>query len=302
MTNYALPRYPLNEAHTRQVEEWPLARQNYGALSGVETKEVFLASGSRFLAQHNPARVVSAVAKTDAGSIAARPCFLCAANRPAEQYELERYRGYDLLVNPFPVFPQHFTIASERHEPQRFVPEGAGEPWRRLEDMMALARKLRGMAVFYNGPRCGASAPDHFHFQAVPAHMLPLFASWRRLGRAPVEIRSFSSSTEAGAAAEMERVCRSLGWEPGAAEPLMNVYAYMPEEERRSDVAAVDIVVIPRRAHRPSCYGAGVGKMLVSPAAIECAGVMIAPRREDFERLDCHTITRILKEVCHAEL
>lgn len=304
MSDKAL-RYPLNEAHTGQVEEWPLARKNYGALLGVETREVFLYMGSLFIAQHNPARAISASAKTDARSVAARPCFLCGANRPPEQYALQSARGYEMLVNPFPVFPQHFTIASERHEPQRFVPERAGEPWRRMEDLMAFARMMPGMALFYNGPRCGASAPDHFHFQAVPAAKLPLFDNWLRWGHAPVKLLRFRVSTHEAAAAEMERVCRSLGWEPGAEEPMMNIYAYMPDEGSpflAPDEAPVEIIVIPRRAHRPKCYGTGEGEMLLSPAAIECAGVMIAPRREDFDRLDFCKINEILREVCYAEL
>lgn len=163
--------------------------------------------------------------------------------------------------------------------------------------MMAIARMLPGMAVFYNGPRCGASAPDHMHFQAVPAHRLPLFADWIPNGSAPVLYHRFSASTEHMAVAEMRRVLALTGYGGVGEEPMMNVYARMDGMGR-----GVEFVVVPRRAHRPGCYGTGEGRMLVSPAAIECAGVMITPRREDFERMDFNMLNRIYGEVCHAYL
>ncbi len=276
----------IREKHTRQVLDWPLARKNYAALADVETKTVYLDMGSKVVVQHNPARAVSASARTDAASVGSRPCFLCRANRPPEQVVLAEERGYELLVNPFPVFPQHLTIASKAH-----VPQGLAS---RVGDMLAFARMLPGYAVFYNGPRCGASAPDHMHFQAVPAHLLPLVANWRRWGHAPLRYITFRARRGAEVAATMETVLRGLGGTLEA-EPMVNVYAYQlegwwPEE--------VEFVVVPRKAHRPSFYGTGEGRMLVSPAAVECAGVMITPRREDFERMDFLTLKKIYGEVC----
>lgn len=266
----------LTEAHDRQVAEWPLARKNYEALEAVETREIDLGS-CRWRVQFNPARALSASAKTDKKAIEARPCFLCAANRSAEQRILAEVRGYEILVNPFPVFPRHFTIASKRHEPQGI----AG----RVADLVAFAEMMPGMVVFYNGPRCGASAPDHLHFQAVPAERLPLFSDPE--GFAVRHLRF--KAGEASAAIE------NMIKENGGEEPLMNVYAWKPGEE-------VEVIVIPRRKHRPGCYGTDEGQMLVSPAAVECAGVMITPRREDFDRMDAARLTEILNEVCYAEL
>ncbi len=277
----------LAREHRRQVADWPLARTNYAALERVETKEV-AAGSALWRVQFNPARAVSASANTDRRAIAERPCFLCAANRPVEQRVLAAERGYEVLVNPFPVFPLHFTIASGRHEPQLLATEG----WGRVADMMAFARMMPGMVVFYNGPRCGASAPDHLHFQAVPAEMLPMFGS-----RHPWPLRNsrFVAAGDAEAAEAMERVCSSEGWVPGGEEPMMNVYAMAVE-------GGVELTVIPRRAHRPSCYGTGEGQMLASPAAVECAGVMITPRRADFNRMDALKLKEILREVGYADL
>lgn len=277
----------LAEAHRRQVADWPLARENYAALAGIDTKE--LAVGNVvWRVQFNPARAVSASAKTDREAIAARPCFLCGANRPPEQRVLASERGYEVLVNPFPVFPLHFTIASERHEPQKLVSDG----WKRFLDMIAFADMMRGMVVFYNGPRCGASAPDHLHFQAVPAEMLPMFGDGWTM---PLRHYRFLAVDQCEAVAEMERVCRSIGWEYGAEEPMMNVYAI-------ANGRGVEVTVVPRRAHRPSCYGSGEGEMLVSPAAVECAGVMITPRRIDLDGMNSMKLKEILWEVGYADL
>lgn len=267
----------LVEAHARQVADWPLARRNYEALAGVETREVPV-GGFPWRVQFNPARALSASASIERKAIESRPCFLCAANRPAEQRVLADTRGYEVLVNPYPVFPLHFTIASKKHEPQSL--EG------RVADMVAFAEMMPGMAVFYNGPRCGASAPDHMHFQAVPAGMLPLFGDREGF---PMKHLRFPASE---AAVAVGRLIAEVD-----EEPMMNVYARRPAEGGETEV-----VVIPRRAHRPSLYGTGEGRMLVSPAAVECAGVMITPRREDFERMDSATLDGILKEVCYAEL
>lgn len=270
-------RNGLAGAHARQVADWPLARKNYEALAGVETC-VAPVGGFPWRVQFNPARALSASANIERKAIESRPCFLCAANRPAEQRVLAEERGYEVLVNPYPVFPLHFTIASKKHEPQSL--EG------RVADMVAFAEMMPGMAVFYNGPRCGASAPDHMHFQAVPARMLPLFGDREGF---PLKHFRFPAS-EAPAA-----VGRMLA--ESAEEPMMNVYAHKSAEGEETEV-----VIIPRRAHRPSLYGTGKGQMLVSPAAVECAGVMITPRREDFERMDSALLEEILKEVCYAEL
>lgn len=167
---------------TAQRAEWPLAARNFDALDGVEVRSIAM-PGMDIKVQFNPARIVSSGAKVDARSLAERPCFLCGKNRPAEQRGID-WRGYTVLVNPFPIFPRHLTIPAVGHTPQRI--QG------RVADMLALAAELPGYTVFYNGPRCGASAPDHMHFQAGNSDFLPIWQRLtpRRCARWPTTVRA----------------------------------------------------------------------------------------------------------------
>ena len=168
-----------------QCAEWPLAGRNFGALEGVEVRRVEM-PGWTLKVQFNPARIVSSGAKVDARSLAERPCFLCEANRPAEQRGLEWGDGrYTVLVNPFPIFPRHLTIPATAHTPQRI--KG------RVADMLRLAGELEGYTVFYNGPRCGASAPDHMHFQAGNSDFLTIAAALE-----DAELQTVAENAEGG--------------------------------------------------------------------------------------------------------
>ena len=142
-----------------QLAEWPLARENYQALGKTERRSLQL--GDLIVGiQHNPARIVSTGAKTDAKSLAERPCFLCKKNRPPQQVGINIAEGWELLLNPYPIFPTHFTIVSTSHRPQEGFPL----------DMVTMAEKLPGHTVFFNGKLSGASCPDHLHCQAVKTH------------------------------------------------------------------------------------------------------------------------------------
>ena len=159
----------IEEFIAAQCAEWPLAGRNFEALKGVEVRYVELPD-RHIKVQFNPARIVSSGAKVDARSLAERPCFLCDANRPSEQRGIEWGDGrYTILVNPFPIFPRHLTIPAAEHTPQRITG--------RVADMLRLASELEGYTVFYNGPRCGASAPDHMHFQAGNSDFLTISES-----------------------------------------------------------------------------------------------------------------------------
>lgn len=226
------------------------------APEGAEMRTLTLGGGARFTLLHLPARMKSTGAATDAASIAARPCFLCEANRPAEQQKI-RWGEYDVLVNPYPVFPGHLTIALRTHEPQSI----AG----RIADMERLARGLPGYTVFFNGARCGASAPDHFHFQAVPSEHIPMWgqrAGWPGLSDA---VRPDASDD--GMA---NILCRAVGDD-------------------------VEWAVFRRSCHRPACYGPE--GMMISPAAIDLAGAVVLPRREDFMALTAPKLQDIINEV-----
>ncbi len=226
----------------RQLEQWPEVAKRYEALSQVETRRV-----GAYTLQHNPARVVSTAAKVDAASIAARPCFLCAANRPKEQLSTSVLGGrYEVLVNPYPIFREHFVIASTEHTPQTL-------DFGRLDDMKRFSRMFGPeYVVFYNDAGAGASAPDHFHFQAVRRDGLP---------KLPAAVDS-----------------------PLAGPMPKNVY-----------VCDGEVSYILRPKARPACYGPE--GYVISPGAIDMAGVIICPRRDDYERLSESDINQIVTEV-----
>lgn len=278
---------------TAQRAEWPLAARNFDALEGVEVRSIAM-PGMDIKVQFNPARIVSSGAKVDARSLAERPCFLCEKNRPAEQRGID-WRGYTVLVNPFPIFPRHLTIPAVVHTPQRI--QG------RVADMLALAAELPGYTVFYNGPRCGASAPDHMHFQAGNSDFLPI---WQALDAAPLR-----TVADDGAGTRLS-VCTDLPVNvfvvdvatPEAGERMFDrLYRVLPEGEEEPMMnllaAGSRLVVVPRKRHRPSFYGTeGEGCMLLSPASVDMGGAFITPRREDFDRLDAQLLARVFDELC----
>jgi len=266
-------------------------------LKGVQTREV----GSA-LAQFNPARLVSTGAKIDKATLAKRPCFLCEKNRPVEQIVLPFGEGFDILVNPFPILPVHFTIPSRHHQLQAIA-----------ENYVQIHRLLRAypqLMVFYNGPKCGASAPDHLHFQAGTSGILPLQRDWQRLYETSLpllqlngtegiyEIKDYVcpalaivSHTEKHDVELFSRLYEALPLKEDETEPMMNIVAW-----RNGD--AFISVVFPREKHRPDCYSAeGEAQCLVSPGSLDMAGLMILPRQNDFEEMTSERAKAVLREV-----
>lgn len=276
-----------------QLAQWPMAAANFAALENVKVKEIVTPEGFRIKVQFNPGRIVSSAAKVDAASLKERPCFLCGANRPKEQFGLER-GDYEILINPYPIFPRHLTIPVVQHVPQRI--KG------RITDMYHIAMELRGYTVFYNGPRCGASAPDHCHFQAGNSDFLPVTDALADFHPEPskltvpdnipwgVIVFDVASADEANRL--FNRVYRSLPAVEGE-EPMLNVLCYALGDD------LCRFVVIPRKKHRPSFYGTGDGQMVISPASVDFGGTFITPREEDFERLDADLISKIVAELCY---
>ena len=244
--------------------------------------------------QYNPTRIRSSAAKTDAASIAKRPCFLCKENRPPEQESIDWRGKYELLQNPFPIFPQHLTIPTYEHIPQRM--KG------RFGDMLALAKDLPTYTIFYNGPQCGASAPDHMHFQAGTRRFMPIEQEWQErigehlavCGQARLHIMAndprntlvMIAEDEADAVSLFEKICESLP------KPMINVLCYYENNQWFT-------FIFPRTKHRPACYFAsGDEQMIISPASVDIGGVFITAREQDFERLDSTLLEGILQEVC----
>lgn len=287
----------LTDFFHNQLNQWKDVAKRFEELVGVQTREV----GSA-LAQFNPARLVSTGAKIDKATLAKRPCFLCEKNRPGEQIVLPFGEGFDILVNPFPILPVHFTIPSCHHQLQAIV-----------ENYVQIHRLLRvypQLMVFYNGPKCGASAPDHLHFQAGTSGILPLQRDWQRLYETSVpllklndaegiyEIKDYIcpalaivSHTEKHDVELFSCLYEALPMKEDETEPMMNIVAWRNGE-------AFISVVFPREKHRPDCYSAeGEAQCLVSPGSLDMAGLMILPRQSDFEGMTSERAKVILREV-----
>ena len=290
----------LQRFFNRQLEVWEDARQHFHDLRNVKTRELSCGEITLKL-QFNPARIVSTGANIDRKTIAERPCFLCEQNRPKEQMQKQVDKNFTLLVNPFPIMPQHFTIPLRTHRPQS-IGMNYGEIYRLLNAYPTLT-------VFYNGPKCGASAPDHMHFQAVCSGMLPLQTNWPRLSRdtevlikndergAITAVRGFAvpvfsiRTTDQHTGEQLFRKLYSaLPMYGGDTEPMMNIIAWRDGDDYQ-------VVVIPRTKHRPDCYFAdGEQKRLVSPGSLDMAGFIVTPRSEDFNTLSADEAVAILKE------
>ena len=281
----------------RQLELWDDARKRYADLKQVQTRELIDAeSGLSLKAQYNPARIVSTGASIDKAAILQRPCFLCLKNRPKEQMYKSITPQLDLLVNPFPILPTHFTLPAGKHQPQ-LIKEAYVEIYRMLE-------QYPDLMVFYNGPHCGASCPDHLHLQAGTSGIVPLQTQWARLSRSLQTL--FTLSDDEDISIIQDYVCPALlirshseknyrhlfkivyAALPANAveEPMMNVVAWKTADETLT-------VVFPRRQHRPACYPTP----MISPGSIDMAGLIITPREEDYVTLTGEKVVSILREV-----
>ena len=291
---------PLYRYFDRQLRLWPETRDRYRELTHVETRELNVGS-STFEVQFNPARIRSTGATISKEAVAARPCFLCKANRPQVQMTKIQNADYELLVNPYPILPMHFTIPMRRHQPQQ-IRGMYGE-------MIQLLKNYPDLMVFYNGPMCGASAPDHAHLQAGTSGILPLQREWQRLSRNLTEVArrgedatlsviedypcaalAIRSRSRRGSERMFATLYHALPKVPDQTEPMLNVVAWRDDDEYVS-------VVFPRRKHRPDCYYKDNDeKLLVSPGALDMSGLIITPRREDFERITPEQALAILSE------
>ncbi|MCC8144303.1 MAG: DUF4922 domain-containing protein [Tannerellaceae bacterium] len=270
-----------------------MARGNYKKLADVKEKH-FRVGGLDWRVAFNPARARSSAAKVDKASIQKRPCFLCPANRPPQQQGL-RWGGYEILVNPFPILPQHFTIPVTQHVPQQL----AG----RFEDLLQLAKQFAAFTWLYNGPQAGASAPDHMHFQAGTKGFLPIEKGWKALPAELVYAGASVTVTFAGdmfvietGRADVADHCFRLLYEAlplpeGEVEPRMNIVVLYDEDK-------YTCFIFPREKHRPArYYKEGEEQMLVSPGVVDVAGVLILVVEKDFDLFRASDIQEVMEEV-----
>lgn len=290
-------KHNIRAFFTHQLDTWDEIRQRYEALKHVGLKQL----GHRQL-QYNPARMVSTGAQIDRQTIAQRACFLCEKNRPEEQLTIDLGDDFELMVNPFPVLPMHFTIVRKTHVSQTIL-----ENYTEIHRLLELFPEL---FVFYNGPMSGASAPDHMHFQAGIGQELPLMTVLRKLEKEQqvlikqgngsslsmfntVSFKAFviKSKVQETEMTLFKQLYDAMPVREGEKEPRMNIVAWRDGSE---DV----IVVLPRDNHRPACYfEEGDRRMVISPGALDMAGLIITPREEDFNRMSEDKLISILKEV-----
>ncbi|GHV13891.1 DUF4922 domain-containing protein [Bacteroidia bacterium] len=281
-----------------QLDEWILAKTNFDALKSVETKE-FDFSDFAIRIQFNPARIQSSAAKIDAKSIRERKCFLCPDNLPIEQKGIP-YGEYQVLVNPYPIFPEHFTIPTYKHTDQLI----AGI----YGDMLDLAKDMEEYTIFYNGPKCGASAPDHAHFQAGNKGFLPLEKEIKSITKETVlksdklilyAIRQYmrncfllETKDKDAAITVFNKLYGFLELKEDDKEPMTNILTWYENGTWYS-------VVFPREKHRPYCFFAeGDDNLLISPASVDLGGVFITPLEKDFKKIREKDVKDILKEIC----
>jgi hypothetical protein len=294
----------IDALFTEQLQVWELARLNYILLGSVRTRKIDFGS-FEVSVQFNPERIRSSSAKVDSRSVGERPCFLCTKNRPPEQRGLSFENRLVILVNPFPIFSRHMTIPSNDHIDQRIG--------NNLGTMLSLAQVMPSYTVFYNGPQCGASAPDHFHFQAGNKRFMPLESDFQ-IGKHPTlifsepglevwkwaEYRRGIITLKDGDREKLIRVFDHLfsglaQIQPDRPEPMLNILAGY---ERGEWI----VHIIPRKQHRPAqFFMQGTDQLLISPAAVDLGGVIITPREEDYKRISRNDIEDIFRQVCFGE-
>ena len=304
-----------------QLSRWPLACENYRALKNVQVREVEV-GGLTVKLQFNPARIVSSAARLSKEDIAARKCFLCRENRPQEQmlvkFDGRKGKKYHILVNPYPIFPDHLVIAMNRHTDQSI--------WKRYVDMLDLARKYDGFTFFYNGPKSGASAPDHHHFQAAPKGLIPLQndidrlwkdirdekegcagqeqnaggldfliseqdASLYHYSKFTTGIFALKAETSKSAAKMFYRLLDCVELQDGDKEPQFNLFTWWQDGEFRS-------IVILRSRHRSHHYFSdGPDHLTMSPGCADMGGVFIVPVEDEYHKITPELLTEMVQEV-----
>ncbi len=296
----------VQELYDSQLAEWEEFRKRVDDLERMELHEFKFGSFSVF-AQYNPARECSTNAKLDAKSISQRKCFLCEENRPAIQKGIllndaeGKPSGFSAFVNPFPILKGHLTIINERHQPQAILPH--------IQNFITFCKELPDFVVFYNGPACGASAPDHLHFQAVFKKQLPFEKDWKcatkrnlsetdgstmeqwtNYGRNVIHIHGKNANAVESHFSQIYKQYQMFGNDDNT-EPKMNLFGFFEDE-------TYHLLVFPRKTHRPSqFYAEGEKQIMISPGAIDIAGIIVLPRKKDFDAMSKKIIEDVFAQV-----
>lgn len=293
----------INDLVETQLSIWDDAKARYLDLGKTKRRRLDMGDLPAAL-QLNPARIVSTAADTSSEGIAARKCFLCAENRPAQQICGEWMPGWDLCINPFPILPIHFTIISRSHEPQNKPP---------LE-MAAMSEAAPDLAIFFNGARGGASAPDHLHLQGVLKSELPLLQLVERNHSGskpgfmnsenfnldlPFHFISALITPDESGMTTLAKIPNAFGIDPDGRKDagLINVFFWIDSK------GLLRSVIIPRRRHRPDIYFRKDEneRIVVAPGAIDMTGLVITPREQDFNRIDSLMLRHIYAQTAFAD-
>lgn len=286
-----------------QKEEWPQLRSGYDALDVLRERAIGKGAAALIL-QHNPHRIISTTANVEPASIAVRPCFLCRRNLPVEQQAILYRREWLILCNPFPIAHFHFTIAHREH-----IPQSIDGVWL---SCLRLARDFGpSVALLYNGPACGASAPDHLHFQSLPKVAIPALQDGEDRGKRELNVRScrvvktmygersamiVEGKDASAMAALLKKIMVTLQRVlQQQSEPMINLFCLHREGTWR-------VILFPRAKHRPDAYyKSGIEQIIISPGAVDMGGLLVVPREEDFLRLDTASIGNLYREVACPE-
>jgi Domain of unknown function (DUF4922) len=270
----------------RQLKVWPLLASGTEGLARARTRQVGI-DWFEVHVRHIPHRVISTTAAVDRASIERRPCFLCRQNMPPQQEGVEFNQDFTIYCNPYPIVDRHVTIVHREHGPQRI----AGQ----LEAFLDIAKALQTYFVIYNGPECGASAPDHLHFQAGLRNLFPIEHDAKNIVGPAIpnyarNVFLFRGNDRKQLAAQIENTIGLLAAVTGKSdEPLINIAAFHDLKTRWN------VYVFPRGKHRPEVFH--TGELTVSPASIDLCGIFVAPLEKDFARLSAHDIKSIFREV-----
>ena len=286
-----------------QETSWPLLKTNYQSLTNIQTR-VFTFDDFEIKIQFNPDRIKSSSADVSGNAIKSRKCFLCLNNLPEEQNGLAYNKHFLILSNPYPIFPEHFTISKRNHTPQTIIGN--------FSELLDISKSLgKYYTLFYNGPQCGSSAPDHMHFQAGTKNIMPIEYEFNRIvnklplaaiGNGKIEVRFFEEflryfiSLESRNKGELLFAFKTFvnAFKKISAphnEPMMNLTASYEEDIWR-------LIIFPRQVHRPHQFFAEAKEqLLISPAAVDMSGLFITPRREDFEKIKQDDVIDIFKQV-----